>query len=160
MCWSDPFAVHENYKVPEGFSNQIVGGIMAVVMGIVTMVRLTRTMPKKLTEAAIYSSTVYYDGSMSRHPALPAPAAVPLSDYMTMMKRMAELEERVNVLNMKPAAMPADKEEMLNIALGKVDTLEQELQATKKVNQKPLTLLFLTPLKNETLCSDIILNNK
>ncbi|KAG7035076.1 Phosphatidylinositol/phosphatidylcholine transfer protein SFH1 [Cucurbita argyrosperma subsp. argyrosperma] len=100
----DPFA-HENYKVPEGFSNQIVGGIMALVMGIVTMVRLTRTMPKKLTEAAIYSSTVYYDGSMANRPALPSPAAVPLSDYMTMMKRMAELEERINVLNMQPAAL-------------------------------------------------------
>ncbi|TYK28821.1 Sec14 cytosolic factor [Cucumis melo var. makuwa] len=135
----DPFAVHENYKVPEGFSNQIVGGIMALVMGIVTMVRLTRTMPKKLTEAAIYSSTVYYDGSMAKHPALPPPAAVPLSDYMTMMKRMAELEERVNVLNMKPAAMPADKEEMLNIALGKVETLEQELEATKKALEESLS---------------------
>ena len=134
MCVSDPFA-HENYKVPEGFSNQIVGGIMALVMGIVTMVRLTRTMPKKLTEAAIYSSTVYYDGSMVNRPALPSPAAVPLSDYMTMMKRMAELEERINVLNMQPAVMPADKEEMLNIALGKVETLEQELDTTKKVNQ-------------------------
>ncbi|XP_008460965.1 phosphatidylinositol/phosphatidylcholine transfer protein SFH3-like isoform X2 [Cucumis melo] len=131
--------VHENYKVPEGFSNQIVGGIMALVMGIVTMVRLTRTMPKKLTEAAIYSSTVYYDGSMAKHPALPPPAAVPLSDYMTMMKRMAELEERVNVLNMKPAAMPADKEEMLNIALGKVETLEQELEATKKALEESLS---------------------
>lgn len=135
----DPFAVHENYKVPEGFSNQIVGGIMALVMGIVTMVRLTRTMPKKLTEAAIYSSTVYYDGSMAKHPALPSPAAVPLSDYMTMMKRMAELEERVNILNMKPAAMPADKEEMLNIALGKVETLEQELEATKKALEESLS---------------------
>ncbi|XP_022986489.1 phosphatidylinositol/phosphatidylcholine transfer protein SFH3-like isoform X2 [Cucurbita maxima] len=135
----DPFAVHENYKVPDGFSNNLVGGIMAVVMGIVTMVRLTRTMPKKLTEAAIYSSTVYYDGSMPRHPALPPPAAVPLSDYMTMMKRMAELEEKVNVLNMKPAAMPADKEEMLNIALGKVETLEQELQETKKALEESLS---------------------
>ncbi|XP_022943589.1 phosphatidylinositol/phosphatidylcholine transfer protein SFH3-like isoform X2 [Cucurbita moschata] len=135
----DPFAVHENYKVPDGFSNQLVGGIMAVVMGIVTMVRLTRTMPKKLTEAAIYSSTVYYDGSMPRHPALPPPAAVPLSDYMTMMKRMAELEEKVNVLNMKPAAMPADKEEMLNIALGKVETLEHELQETKKALEESLS---------------------
>ncbi|XP_022943590.1 phosphatidylinositol/phosphatidylcholine transfer protein SFH3-like isoform X3 [Cucurbita moschata] len=131
--------VHENYKVPDGFSNQLVGGIMAVVMGIVTMVRLTRTMPKKLTEAAIYSSTVYYDGSMPRHPALPPPAAVPLSDYMTMMKRMAELEEKVNVLNMKPAAMPADKEEMLNIALGKVETLEHELQETKKALEESLS---------------------
>ncbi|XP_022947247.1 phosphatidylinositol/phosphatidylcholine transfer protein SFH3-like [Cucurbita moschata] len=133
----DPFA-HENYKVPEGFSNQIVGGIMALVMGIVTMVRLTRTMPKKLTEAAIYSSTVYYDGSMANRPALPSPAAVPLSDYMTMMKRMAELEERINVLNMQPAVMPADKEEMLNIALGKVETLEQELDTTKKALEESL----------------------
>lgn len=136
MSLVDPFAVHETYKVPDGFSNQIVGGIMALVMGIVTMVRLTRTMPKKLTEAAIYSSTVYYDGSMTKghHQALPAPAAVPLSDYMTMMKRMAELEDRVNILNTKPATMPADKEEMLNAALSKVDTLELELQSTKKVN--------------------------
>lgn len=48
------------------------------------------------------------------------------------MKRMAELEEKVTVLSVKPV-MPPEKEEMLNNALTRVSTLEQELGATKKV---------------------------
>lgn len=46
---------------------------------------------------------------------------------------MAELEEKVTVLTVKPVAMPAEKEEMLNAAVSRVDVLEQELLATKKV---------------------------
>lgn len=127
----DCFPVHNSCKVPEGLSNQIVGGIMAFILGIVTMVRLTRNMPKKLTEAALYSSSDYYDGEMIKGHQLPSPA-ISSTDYMLVIKRMAELEEKVNVLSNKPAVMPPEKEEMLNVALSRVDALEQELSSTKK----------------------------
>lgn len=94
---------------------------MAVVMGIVTMIRLTRNMPKKITAVALYC-----DDTMMKAPT------VSIDDHMAMMKRMAELEEKVNVLSMRPA-MPPEKEELLNSALSRVSTLEQELATTKKV---------------------------
>lgn len=99
---------------------------MAIVMGIVTMIRLTRNMPRKLTEAALYGGSVYYDGTMMKAPAISS------NDHMAMMKRMADLEEKVAVLSMRPT-MPPEKEELLNNALNRVSTLEQQLSATKKV---------------------------
>ncbi|XP_045806234.1 phosphatidylinositol/phosphatidylcholine transfer protein SFH3-like [Trifolium pratense] len=111
-----------------GISKQFVGGIMALLMGIVTMIRMTRSVPKKITEAALYGgNSVYYDGPMMKT----TPAAVSNNEYMAMMKRMAELEEKVTVLSVRPI-MPPEKEELLNNALSRVSTLEQELGATKK----------------------------
>ncbi|XP_027355058.1 phosphatidylinositol/phosphatidylcholine transfer protein SFH3-like [Abrus precatorius] len=116
---------NNNSKMSDGASNQFVGGIMAFVMGIVTMIRMTKNMPRKITEAALYGSTVYYDGTMMKAPTISN------NDYMAMMKRMAELEEKITVLSMKPV-MPPEKEAMLNNALSRVSTLEQELASTKK----------------------------
>lgn len=108
-------------------SSQFVGGIMALVMGIVTMFRMTSSMPRKVTEAALYGgNSVYYDGNMLKAPAISS------NDYMTIMKRMAELEEKVAVLSTRPV-MPPEKEEMLNNALTRVTSLENLLDATKKV---------------------------
>jgi hypothetical protein len=124
--------VHDSSKAPGGISYQIVGGIMAFVMSIITMIRLTRNMPRRLTEAAIYSGSVYYDGNMIKGHQLPSPA-ISSNEHMSMMKRMAELEDKVNILINKPAVMPPEKEEMLKAALSRVDALEQELSSTKKV---------------------------
>lgn len=118
----------------EGLSNQLFSGVMAFVMGIITVIRLTRNMPRKITEAAIYGSPVYYNEmTVIKSHQQPAPAAISKTEYMTMMKRMAELEEKVSVLSMKPVAMPPEKEEMLNAAITRVSALEQELSTTKKV---------------------------
>lgn len=129
---------------------------MALVTGIVTMVRLTRSMPRKLTESTLYSSPTYYVDSVHKvqpyAQKLQAPAITDV-EYFSVMKRMAELEEKVNVLAVKPAAMPAEKEEMLNNALSRVDVLEKELMAAKKVPSSHT--LFLSPLS--MFC--IILNN-
>ncbi|XP_059457048.1 phosphatidylinositol/phosphatidylcholine transfer protein SFH3-like isoform X2 [Corylus avellana] len=125
------FPVHDSSKAPGGISYQIVGGIMAFIMSIITMVRLTRNMPRRLTEATLYSGSVYYDGNMIKGHQLPSPAIFS-NQHMSMMKRMAELEDKVNILSNKPAVMPPDKEEMLNAALSRVDALEQELSSTKK----------------------------
>ncbi|KAK7310621.1 hypothetical protein RJT34_08233 [Clitoria ternatea] len=114
-----------NSKSLNGTSNNFVGGIMAIMMGFITMIRMTRNMPRKITEATLYGSTGYYDGKMMKMPNISN------NDYMTMMKRMAELEEKVTVLTMKPV-MPPEKEELLNNALNRVSTLEQALATTKK----------------------------
>lgn len=133
---ADCFAMHDACKIPEGFGSQIFTGLMAIIMGIVTMVRLTRNMPKKVTDATIYSSPLYCVDTMFKGQApshqFPEPAISGV-EYMSVLKRMAELEEKVSVLSLKPAGMPAEKEQILNAAISRVDALEQELMATKKV---------------------------
>lgn len=54
------------------------------------------------------------------------------------MKRMAELEEKMVTLNKQPAAMPPEKEKMLNATMTRADDLEQQLLATKKVKHYSL----------------------
>lgn len=50
-----------------------------------------------------------------------------------LTKRLGELEEKVDTLQSKPSQMPYEKEELLNAAVCRVDALEAELIATKKV---------------------------
>ncbi|EXC04414.1 Sec14 cytosolic factor [Morus notabilis] len=135
----DVFSINHAFKTPEGVSNQLFSGIVTFVMGIVAMIRLTRNMPRKITEAAVYGSPIYYNDMMIKsHHQLPAPAMISHADYMTMMKRMAELEEKVTILSMKPTVMPAETEGMLNAAIGRVSALEQELSSTKKALEDAL----------------------
>nr|XP_023917876.1 phosphatidylinositol/phosphatidylcholine transfer protein SFH12-like isoform X2 [Quercus suber] len=138
---ADCFAMHDACKGTEGFVSKFFAGLMAFVLGIFTMVRMTRNMPKKLTDATIYYSPMYCVDTMFKGQApshqLPEPA-ISVSDFMSVLKRMAELEEKANVLSMKPAAMPAEKEEMLNAAICRVDALEQELGATRKALEQSL----------------------
>lgn len=137
----DCFSMDDGCKAPEGIRTHIFTGVMALVAGIVTMVRLTRSVPRKLTESTLYSSPTYYVDSVHKvqpyAQKLQAPAITDV-EYFSVMKRMAELEEKVNVLAVKPAAMPAEKEEMLNNALSRVDVLEKELMATKKALEDAL----------------------
>jgi len=130
------FPVH-NFKAPEGISNPIIGGIMAIVMGIFTVIRLARNMPKKVNEASLYDSSFYYDATMMKSHQLPPPA-ITSTDYKSIMKRMAELEKKVVALSNKPAVMPPEKEELLNAALSRVDALEQQLSSTKKALEDSL----------------------
>ncbi|KAH9656822.1 phosphatidylinositol/phosphatidylcholine transfer protein SFH3 [Citrus sinensis] len=134
----DCFTAQHPCKSPEGISNHIFGGVLAFVMGIVTMVRMTTNMPRRITEAALYGSQVYYTDSMMKgHHKLTAPS-ISGADYMAMAKRMAELEDKVKMLTVKPSTMPPEKEEMLNTAVNRVSTLEQELSATKKALENSL----------------------
>lgn len=53
----------------------------------------------------------------------------------SVLRRLGELEEKVEMLQSKPYKMPCEKEELLNAAVYRVDALEAELIATKKVIQ-------------------------
>lgn len=51
----------------------------------------------------------------------------------SVLQTLQELEEKIGTLQGRPFQMPYDKEELLNAAVCRVDALEAELIATKKV---------------------------
>ncbi|CAN0861602.1 Phosphatidylinositol/phosphatidylcholine transfer protein SFH10 [Linum grandiflorum] len=121
----------------EGGSYPLITGMMAFVTGIVTMIKVTRNMPKNFTNANIYSTPTYYpEESMHATMMTSQAAAVPtvaLSEFMAAVKRMNEMEQKVIVLSNRPNLMPSEKEDLLNAALTRIDALEEELAAAKKI---------------------------
>ncbi|XAR72794.1 hypothetical protein NMG60_11019556 [Bertholletia excelsa] len=127
----DCYPMHGDFKASQGKSNQFFSGVLTFVMGIVTMVRLSRNMPRKLTDATLYSSSMFGADAMMKPRQLPAPS-ISEADYISIVKRMGELEEKVTFLNNMNAAVASEKEAMLNAALNRVDALERELSETRK----------------------------
>ncbi|XP_023517744.1 phosphatidylinositol/phosphatidylcholine transfer protein SFH12-like [Cucurbita pepo subsp. pepo] len=124
-------------EVPGGLKSKILASVLAFIVGISATVRLARTMPNKLTNASIYSEPFYYVDDSNMLKGQP-PLFEPLPDYMSTLKRMAKLEERVNNLCSKPADLPREKEELLNAVTSRVEALEQDLLVTKKVLEETL----------------------
>ncbi|KAL0891517.1 hypothetical protein Bca101_015500 [Brassica carinata] len=125
-------------EAPKKGGGSLVGGVMAFVMGIVAMVRLSKGAPRKLTEAAIYGNSVCYEESRSKKTKVQFATPVSSSEYMLMMKRLAELEEKCMFLDLKPTNIESEKEEKLQAALNRVQVLEQELTQTKKALEEAL----------------------
>ncbi|XP_039046746.1 phosphatidylinositol/phosphatidylcholine transfer protein SFH3-like [Hibiscus syriacus] len=118
--------------VTQGMGTNIYGGILAIIMGIIALVRLSRSIiPRKVIEALLYGGQDYYDDPMIKGPAAQQEPPIDGAEFFAMMKRMDELEEKVTVLIEKLATLSPEKE-MLNAALSRVETLEEELSATKK----------------------------
>lgn len=147
---TDYYPIQEAYKpepTHDGIGNHLITGMMTLVMGVMTMVRMTNNMPKRLTDATHYSRGIYDsdDDSVKKmkltRSSKMQPFVVSTAEYMSMMKRMGELEEKVLVLESQPHEMPAEKEDILNKALARVEALEIELAATNKVLQ---TLCFIS----------------
>ncbi|KAL7156616.1 hypothetical protein ABFS83_02G021100 [Erythranthe nasuta] len=140
---TDFFPVHNTAcKNSDGLSNHLFTGVLTFVMGVMTMVRMTRNMPKKLTDATLYSSSMRGVDEMikPRPHAYDLPeAAISRADYLIMMKRMNEMEEKMSILCQKPVTMPPEKEEMLTSALNRVDALEQELSSARKALEQALS---------------------
>lgn len=124
-------------KPHDAISSHILNGVLAFIMGIFTVVRMTRDIPRKLTDGNLYSTPTYYVDTMKKGHQLPEPS-ISRDDYLNMMKRMAELEEKVIVLGTKQASMPPEKEEMLIAAVSRVEALEQELSSTKKALEESI----------------------
>ncbi|WZZ53894.1 hypothetical protein YC2023_054001 [Brassica napus] len=122
--FTEPEDVYSAVKPSErkGGEGYLFGGVMSLVMGLMTVVRLTKNMPRKLTEAAIYGGAAEKGET----------AMVSTQEYMSMVKRMAELEEKCRSLDNQPAPFSAEKEQILNAALTRVDQLEFQLSETKK----------------------------
>ncbi|KAI3755573.1 hypothetical protein L1987_55376 [Smallanthus sonchifolius] len=128
------------YNVPDaynaasdGFGNHIFTGMMTFMMGVMTMVRMTKTMPKRITETNHYPNPMYEEPMRQRaDPYQVQSPGISTAEYLSMMKRLGDLEEKVIILTDRPIEMPPEKEEMLNNALNRIESLEIELAATKK----------------------------
>nr|GFA08195.1 hypothetical protein [Tanacetum cinerariifolium] len=131
----DYYNVNAAYKEgSDGFGNHIFTGMMTFMMGVMTMVRMTKNMPKKLSETRHYPSPVYEEPIRQRpdHPYQLQSPGISTAEYLSMMKRLGDLEEKVIILTNRPIEMPPEKEEILNNALKRIESLEIELSHTKR----------------------------
>ncbi|RAL39712.1 hypothetical protein DM860_003245 [Cuscuta australis] len=139
---ADYYTAHDACKPSSDKGNQLFSSMMTFVMGVVTMVRMSRNMPSKLTDATFYSGSMrdgMSKGGGNPHFYNEQPASISVTEYLNMMKRMAELEEKVITLSKKPPTMPLDKEDQLANAVNRVDVLEQQLATTNKALEDALS---------------------
>ncbi|XP_047253879.1 phosphatidylinositol/phosphatidylcholine transfer protein SFH6 isoform X6 [Capsicum annuum] len=89
-------------------------------------------------DQAVQEFTFDANSSEEFRPPSPAPAFTEAQLLSVVLKKLGELEEKVNTLKEKPSEMPCEKEELLNAAVCRVDALEAELIATKKALHEAL----------------------
>lgn len=138
-------------KQPEGLWDQAIRFFMAIFISFLSLIySLTGWFTKTLNENTTEGGQHFEDSSFSSNtvaeeirPPSPTSAFTEISMISSIIKRLVELEEKVVVLQSKPSEMPSEKEELLNAAVCRVDALEAELIATKKVQSS--SALFLLP---------------
>ncbi|XP_054777588.1 phosphatidylinositol/phosphatidylcholine transfer protein SFH8-like isoform X1 [Prosopis cineraria] len=126
-------------KTPEGIRARIWVALTVFYLAIYTLFcsvarHMTKILPVVSTKDDQSSSETTIDISNNDDCRPPSPTAVCTeADLLpSMLKRLSELEEKVETLQSKPSEMPSEKEELLNAAVCRVDALEAELIATKK----------------------------
>ncbi|KAJ1277778.1 hypothetical protein BS78_04G029200 [Paspalum vaginatum] len=124
--------------------DKVIATLMACLMAIVMLVRsvkdlATKRLPYKDESEENYS-TLYTDSIPKEEfrPPSPIPAFAEADLFAAVLKRLGELEEKVQMLQEKPSEMPCEKEELLNAAVRRVDALEAELIVTKKALHEAL----------------------
>lgn len=97
--------------------------------------RITKKLPDASADQNQKAQEFNFDDNSKEELLCPSPTPTfTEAELLTrVLKRLGELEEKVNTLQAKPSEMPYEKEELLNAAVCRVDALEAELIATKKV---------------------------
>lgn len=127
-------------KPSESHLAQIIATLLAFILTILTFLRaITSRVTKKLPESTSQPETNYatfqFDSVPKEEfrPPSPAPGFTQVDLLSSLLSRLGELEEKVEILQAKQHEMPSEKEELLNAAVRRVDALEAELIVTKKV---------------------------
>ena len=142
-------------KPPAGVSAQALTLLMAFIMTLFTLLQSSASfVAKKLqgkTQSDHQNPPFSLDSALKEEfrPPSPAPGFTEADLLSSVLKRLGELEEKVDELQAKPSEMPSEKEELLNAAVRRVDALEAELITTKKVNFYPCRPLTPPPQKRE-----------
>ncbi|CAA2964127.1 phosphatidylinositol phosphatidylcholine transfer SFH8-like isoform X1 [Olea europaea subsp. europaea] len=102
--------------------------------------RVTKKLPSALShpEEKMQESTLDVISKEEFRPPSPPPEFTEVELLSSVLKKLGDLEEKVNTLQEKPLEMPHEKEELLNAAVYRVDALEAELIATKKALHEAL----------------------
>jgi hypothetical protein len=120
---------------------RVIAWLMAYVTMFITLFhaffsRVTKNRPDSILEVDDNHSIHSLDYSTTKEefrPPSPAPGVTEADIFSSVLKRLAELEEKIEVLQSKSSEMPSEKEELLNAAFRRVDAVEAELIVTKKV---------------------------
>ncbi|OMO74352.1 Cellular retinaldehyde binding/alpha-tocopherol transport [Corchorus capsularis] len=135
----------ETTKTPEGIRARILVTVMAFLMTLYTLFRsfachITRKLPNTVSDHSQNATQPTRAANQEEefHPPSPTPPFSQSDLLSTVLKRLGELEEKVDTLQAKPSEMPYEKEELLNAAVCRVDALEAELIATKKALHEAL----------------------
>ncbi|KAG8494242.1 hypothetical protein CXB51_011481 [Gossypium anomalum] len=123
-------------QTPKG----IYGRIIAIVIAFLTFLTFIRTMALNLMKKK--SSTDLTCSIPEQHieptykeetrPPSPAPRFTEADVLSSVVRRLGDLEEKIEMLQSKRFEMPHEKEQLLNAAMYRVEMLEAELIATKK----------------------------
>ncbi|GMY28500.1 phosphatidylinositol/phosphatidylcholine transfer protein SFH8-like isoform X2 [Fagus crenata] len=132
-------------KTPEGIFTRIWAALVALFVTLFTLVRskafqVTKKLPDTVPDSScnIPVLTIESNPKAEFRPPSPAPGFTEADLLSSALKRLGELEEKVDMLQAKPFEMPSEKEELLNAAVCRVDALEAELIATKKALHEAL----------------------
>ncbi|KAL6007147.1 Phosphatidylinositol/phosphatidylcholine transfer protein sfh6 [Asimina triloba] len=122
----------------EGIQHRILAAVLAFFMTFFTLM-YSFICRMVVTKKVVISESNHTYPAAVIDPLAENKACVPLSAMHTtgdlllaVLKRLAELEEKVDILQTRPAEMPSEKEELLHAAVCRVDALEAELIVTKK----------------------------
>lgn len=127
-------------KLQEGFRSRLLFGALALIYGIVTVLKVTRAVPKKIVSAAInYRTSAYYieTDTTEKEPPASAPTVSTL-ELSNVTKRLGDLEEKISALSSKSAELQIEKERVLNVVVSRVDALEAELKSTNKALEETI----------------------
>ncbi|KAB1207312.1 Phosphatidylinositol/phosphatidylcholine transfer protein SFH8 [Morella rubra] len=127
----------ETQKTPDGIRARVLVAIVTFFMTLFTFFhsvagRVIKKLPE--TQSDQNTPTLPLDATEQEefHPPSPTPVYAEADLHSSLLKRLGELEEKVDTLQSKPSEMPYEKAELLNAAVCRVDALEAELIATKK----------------------------
>lgn len=140
-----PSLLDNTQKSPEGLHERIFVFIMSFFLTLFTLFRslacqINKRLPETLSVHDQTTPQLTLDAlpKEESRPPSPTPVVTEASLLSSVMKRLGELEEKVDTLQSKPSEMPYEKEELLNAAVCRVDALEAELIATKKALHEAL----------------------
>ncbi|KAJ0989053.1 hypothetical protein J5N97_007409 [Dioscorea zingiberensis] len=130
-------------KSPDGFRAQIAAFLLTLIMTLFMLCRsITSRVMKKLPgqnpQNNQYPSFASDSPKKEFCPPSPSPGLTEADLLSSLVKRLGELENKVDTLQAKPSEMPYEKEELLNAAVRRVDALEAELISTKKALHEAL----------------------
>ncbi|XP_031474513.1 phosphatidylinositol/phosphatidylcholine transfer protein SFH6-like [Nymphaea colorata] len=132
------FPLGDANKIATGMHAQVFAGIMAFLVTLFAVVRtlvsrVTKTLPDRRLYQDYHDAIFPFDPTPKEEfrPPSPSPRFTENDLLPSVLKRLGELEEKVDALQAKPTEMPSEKEELLNAAVRRVDALEADLIATK-----------------------------
>ncbi|WVZ99455.1 hypothetical protein U9M48_044749 [Paspalum notatum var. saurae] len=123
----------------EGIRAQIITWVTVFIMTLFAMLcSVPSKMARRISNQSIKDDHYHVEYPQEQEykeefrPPSPAPSYTEKDVLSSMLRRLGELEDKVQVLETKPSEMPSEKEELLNAAVRRVDALEAELISTKR----------------------------